>query len=170
MSVRRLTPSDAEPFQALRLRGLRECPTAFVSSFEEEADTPLAVVAERLATVEDGAVFGGFEGSSLRGVIGIQRERMAKLAHRAIVWGMYVAPEARRSGLGRRLLVRALEHAASDLRVRQVHLGVNAANAAAIALYRGVGFEVYGSEPDYLRVDGVLHDEYEMMRLIDVAR
>ena len=34
----------------------------------------------------------------------LERERHRKLAHKAFVWGMYVAPEARRTGVGRRLM------------------------------------------------------------------
>ncbi len=167
MSVRRLSPSDAEQFQALRLRGLQECPTAFASSYEEEVDTPLPVVAERLAPRPDGALFGWFEGVTLVGVVGVQREGMAKLAHRAMVWGMYVAPEARRGGVGRHLVVHALEYAARDLGVRQVHLGVTTENVAALTLYRGVGFEVYGTERGYLLIDGVLHDEHLMVLFVE---
>ncbi len=169
MTVRRLAPTDAEQFQALRLRGLRECPTAFASSFEEEVDTPLAHFAERLAPRRDGALFGWFDGSVLRGVVGVQREGMAKLAHRAIIWGMYVAPEARRSGVGRHLAVHALEYAARDLGVRQVHLGVTTDNEAALTLYRSVGFAVYGTEPGYLSIDGDLHDEHLMVHVIESA-
>jgi RimJ/RimL family protein N-acetyltransferase len=45
----------------------------------------------------------------------------------------------------------------------QVTLGVNTANAAAIALYKSVGFEPFGLERGFMRVDGVLHDELHMV-------
>lgn len=164
MTVRRLIPADAEQFQAVRLRGLRDHPSAFASSHAEEASTPLAVVAERLAHKPDGAIFGWFAGPALQGVVGIRREGMAKLAHKAYIWGMYVVPEARKAGAGRSLLMHALEYASAELGVRQVNLGVNTRNEAAIALYRRVGFEVYGTEREFLLVDGVLYDEHHMVR------
>ncbi|MBL8520868.1 MAG: GNAT family N-acetyltransferase [Betaproteobacteria bacterium] len=163
MTVRRLLPSDAEQFQSVRLCGLQECPSAFASSHEEEVGTPLEVVAQRLAHKPDGAIFGWFAGPALRGVVGVQREGMSKLAHKAYIWGMYVAPDARRSGVGQELLVHALAYARDELGVRQVNLGVNTQNAAAISLYRRVGFEVYGTEREFLLVDGVLHDEHHMV-------
>ena len=163
MTVRRLIPADAEQFQAVRLRGLREHPSAFASSHDEEVSRPLAVVAERLAHKPDGAIFGWFVGSALQGVVGVRREEMAKLAHKAYIWGMYVVPEARRAGAGQELLVHALGYARATLGVRQVNLGVNTRNEAAIALYRRVGFEIYGTEREFLLVDGVLHDEYHMV-------
>jgi RimJ/RimL family protein N-acetyltransferase len=44
-----------------------------------------------------------------------------------------------------------------------VTLGVNTANTAAIALYESVGFEKFGLERGFLRVNGVLHDELHMV-------
>ena len=36
-------------------------------------------------------------------------------------------------------------------------------NTAAIALYRRLGFVEYGREPGYIMLDGVLHDDYQMV-------
>lgn len=160
---RRLGPDDAAAFQALRLRGLLECPAAFASSHADEAALPLEDVAKRLEPTPASAVFfGAFDGAVLAGVVGLVRERDRKLAHKGFVWGMYVAPEARRHGTGAALLAHALGHAADAWQLRQVNLGVNAANAAALALYRRLGFERYGVERDFLCVDGVFHDEVQM--------
>ncbi len=95
MHIRALAPSDAAAFQALRLRGLRECPEAFASSYEEEVDTPLVEIEKRLQPKNDSAVFGAFKDSELLALVGLQREGMAKLAHKSFIWGVYVAPEAR---------------------------------------------------------------------------
>ena len=48
METRILLAADAAAFQALRLEGLRDSPTAFTSSYQEECDLPLLHVAERL--------------------------------------------------------------------------------------------------------------------------
>jgi len=160
-AVRLLAPDDAAAFQALRLRGLLECPEAFSSSHAEEVDTPLQIVSDRLAALPDSAVFGYFSDEKLQGVVGIARERRRKLGHKAIIWGMYVAPESRLQGIGRHLVERALLHA-RDLGVRTVNLGVNTRNTPAIALYEAMGFKTYGMERGFLMVDGVLHDEHLM--------
>ena len=164
MEIRLLLADDAEVFQELRLLALRECPTAFSSSYEEECDIPLTSVAESLAPAPDSAVFGAFDDGRLVGVVGLQRERHRKLSHKAFVWGVYVAPAFRKRGLGRRLLRAALDHAAAMPGLRQVSLGVNVANSAAIALYESLGFQPYGIEKGFLLVDGVLHDEIHMSR------
>ena len=65
MLFRALTPEDAAAFQALRLRGLQECPEAFASSYEEEVDTPLSEIENRLQLKDDSVIFGSFQRSTL---------------------------------------------------------------------------------------------------------
>ena len=88
MELRVLQPDDAAAFRALRLAALRECPTAFSSSYEEECDIPLGQAAERLAPNENRAVFGAFDEERLVGTLGIYRESQRKLAHKAVIWGV----------------------------------------------------------------------------------
>jgi RimJ/RimL family protein N-acetyltransferase len=168
MAIRVLLPEDAPAFQALRLRGLLEIPSAFTSSHAEEAHTPIPVVAHRITPTADGVVLGAFQADKLVGAVGIQREDQRQIAHKAILWGMYVAPEGRRNGIGRTLVIRALDFAAKELRVRTVNLGVNAENAAAIALYESLGFATYGTEPDFLMINDQLHDEHLMQKVVAV--
>lgn len=165
VEIRELAPPDAGAFQALRLEGLVECPSAFASSHEEEIETPIAAVAERLAGAADRCVIGAFQGRDLVGIVGLERMRKKKLAHKAHIWGMYVAPHARRRRVGHALVVRALERAASMRGVLQVTLGVNASNRPALALYEALGFEPFGLERGFLLLDGVLHDEIHMARV-----
>jgi ribosomal protein S18 acetylase RimI-like enzyme len=163
MHIRALVPSDAPAFQALRLRGLQECPEAFASSYEEEVDTPLEEIENRLQPKSDSAIFGAFHGSMLCALLGLQRESMAKLAHKSFIWGVYVAPETRGRGVGVQILSHALSHAVAVLGTRQVNLGVNTKNSAAVALYKKLGFVEYGLERGFLCVGGVLQDEYQMV-------
>lgn len=163
MLIRRLLPLDAGEFQALRLQGLRECPTAFASSYEEECDEALSVTAERLAANPMRGMFGAFSGSTLVGVIGLQREEMRKLDHKALIWGMYVAPEFRRMGIARQLVDQALKNAFAMPGVRQVNLSVNAANVPAVALYETVGFKPFGVERGFMVVNGAVHNEIHMV-------
>ncbi len=163
MLLRLLTPEDAAAFQALRLRGLQECPEAFASSYEEEASTLPAEIERRLEPKADSAIVGAFQHGELVGLSGVQREGMAKLAHKAFIWGVYVAPQARGHGVGTRVVSHALNYASETLGVKQVNLGVNTRNTAAIELYKKLGFVQYGLERGFLLVGGVLHDEYQMV-------
>jgi ribosomal protein S18 acetylase RimI-like enzyme len=163
VTIRRLRTVDAPAYRALRLAGLREAPSAFGSSFEEERDLPLSVFEARLADAADAGFFGAFDRGELVGIVGLGRESRAKLLHRGNLFSVMVAPQARRRGVARALVLEALALARSAPGMRQLTLCVNAGNAGAIALYGSLGFEAFGREPDALLVDGVLHDEIHMM-------
>ena len=169
MAIRRLTPSDSSCYQALRLAALRDAPSAFGSSYEEEKDFPPDFIRSRLAAKPDGGVFGAFEGTSLLGLVALVRDKGQKRAHKALIFGMYVTPVARGKGTGRALLLEALALARSVPAIRQVNLSVNAGNAPAIHLYESAGFKAYGREPAALFVDGELHDEIHMILQLTAA-
>ena len=74
---------------------------------------------------------------------------VAQVRYRWSVWwdaedcwleDLYVAPEARREGLGRTLVEAVIERA-RERGCRRVELDVNSENPAAIALYRSLGFD-----------------------------
>ncbi len=161
--VRQLDSNDAAVFQELRLDGLHAEPTAFASSYEEECDRSLPEVASRLVADNMGAVFGAFRDSELVGITGVRREEHSKLSHKAFLWGVFVNLESRQQGVGRKLVAAALDFGFKTLNVRQINLGVNAANVPAISLYESLGFKSFGLERGFLMVDGVLHDEIMMV-------
>lgn len=70
------------------------------------------------------------------------------VAGEAHIHNLAVAPEARRRGLGRRLLAQALEVVARK-GARVVHLEVRDGNAAARALYGAMGFREVGKRGAY---------------------
>ena len=162
MLIRRLTPADASAFQALRLAALKDTPSAFGSSYEEEKDFPASAIEGRLAIKPDDGAFGAFDNDTLVGLVALGREGMNKLAHKALIWGMYVKPEARDKGIARALLHEALTLARSVPEVKQVNLCVNASNAGAIHLYESAGFKAFGREPGAMFVNGELLDEIHM--------
>lgn len=161
--IRPLGPADAAAYRALRLRSLREDPTAFAASVEEEEALPASAFLERVTGLPDRAQFGAFDGDTLVGMLGLIREPKAKLRHKANLVGVYVAHEARRRGVAGQLVAEAMRHAFEVMRVRQVNLGVHAGNRPAIALYRRAGFETFGIEKACLIVNGVPLDEMHMV-------
>lgn len=162
MHIRRLAPSDSTALQALRLAALRDAPSAFHASYEEEKEFPVSATEEQLKTAPDRGIFGAFEDVVLVGIVALGRERMRKLQHKAFIWSMYISPEHRGKGTGRALLLEALKLARSVPALLQVNLGVNASNVPAIRLYESVGFKRYGLEAGAISIDGALHDELHM--------
>ena len=85
------------------------------------------------------------------GCVGLDREQRIKAHHKATIIGMYVAPEYARRGVARALLEALLAHARStDLSL--LVLTVTQGNTAAETLYRDVGFQSYGVEPNAIKV------------------
>jgi ribosomal protein S18 acetylase RimI-like enzyme len=154
MQIRRLEVSDAPVYRALRLRGLREHPDAFTSSFEEENLRSPAETEKRLAATSDTLMWGAFVEGTLAGVVGMTREKRLKNRHKATLAAMYVAPEYGGRGLGL-ALVDTVVQAAKAAGLELLVLTVTEGNRQAAALYERAGFAAFGIEPDAIRVNGV---------------
>jgi len=113
-------------------------------------------------------MFGAFAELALVGVVGLGRETHQKLAHKGFIRGMFVRPDLRNRGMGRRLLDHTIAHARSPLGLRQLTLTVTASNRPAIALYESAGFTQFGLEPRALLVDGVFFDDLHMVKMLGV--
>ncbi|WP_207540385.1 GNAT family N-acetyltransferase [Sabulicella rubraurantiaca] len=157
--IRGILPQDVSRYRKLRLDGLRAHPEAFGASWEEEAAQPLAWFAESL---ERNIIFGGVsaETSELIGIVGFHVPDSAKQRHKGVLWGMYVEPRARGTGLGAALVTRVLQQALGT--VEQVRLTVVVTNKVAIRLYERAGFEKYGLERRALKIGEEYHDEVLM--------
>lgn len=143
VAVRRLRAEDWPEFRALRLRALATDPLAFGSTREAEAGRPESRWRESAlrgagSSAEATWVAVGPEGRLL-GMAGLfAREGRFHL------WGMWVAPEARRRGVGRRLLDPLLRWAHAQDPSAEVVLEVNPVQESAVRLYRSAGFERTG--------------------------
>ena len=144
--VRRLKPADAEKYRQIRLAGLQNSPEAFGSTFESESLRPLRSFAERLGS---SAVFGAFRGGELVGIAGFAIREGAKEAHKGLLWGMYVRPDARKCGVGRRLVEAVIDFAREHVEILQ--LSVVSDNEPARRLYARLGFVEYGLERNSLK-------------------
>lgn len=162
MIIRKLTTDDAEAFVKVRRRGLEEVPLAFGASPEDDRFRTPDAFRELMGIGDDNVVFGAFD-PDLVGVVGIYRDHHVKARHKMHIWGMYVAPEARQRGVGRKLIDAAIEHARHAPDVEWVNLGVSSTTPAAQALYEGAGFQQWGTEPDALRDGDESGDEIWMI-------
>ncbi|MCZ8254270.1 MAG: GNAT family N-acetyltransferase [Polaromonas sp.] len=154
MQIRRLEVSDAPVYRELRLRGLRDHPDAFTSSFEEESQRSVAETEKRLSPTSDTLMWGAFVEGTLAGVVGMTRETRLKNRHKATLVAMYVAPEFGGQGLGL-ALVNTVIQAAKASGIELLILTVTDTNRQATALYTRAGFTSFGIEPDAIRVNGV---------------
>jgi RimJ/RimL family protein N-acetyltransferase len=157
--IRRLLPAESATYREIRLEALRLAPEAFSSDLVRESAEPTNWFAARLA---DAAVFGAFAGDDLVGIAGFFARQGRKEKHKGVLVGMYVRPEVRRNGIGRRLAEAVIAHACREVEVLQ--LSVVNSNEGARRLYASLGFVEYGLEKDALQDEGRYWDEVLMAK------
>ncbi|WP_043302694.1 GNAT family N-acetyltransferase, partial [Burkholderia humptydooensis] len=96
VEIRRLFAAHAADYRAIRLAALRDAPEAFGSTYDAEAERSLAAFAQRL---DSSIVFGAYVDGAIAGMAGFKRLDGAKERHKGFLWGVYVAPAARRLGV-----------------------------------------------------------------------
>ena len=159
METRLIEPSDAEALRTLRIRAVKEYPSAFAASLEEETALSIDEVAKQLSDGHSYSFWWGvFDNSSLIGALHVFRYQRPKVNHKAMLGGMYVVREYQKRGIGRMLLEDAISFVKTLDGVEMITLAVTVGNDTARKLYLSAGFIPFGIEPRYIRVDYTYHD------------
>jgi ribosomal protein S18 acetylase RimI-like enzyme len=164
MHIRLLESNHAAIYRNLRLEALQSHPEAFSSSYEEEKEIPLEIFESRLKE-QHSFTYGAFDNEQLIGVVTLVLEKKNKLKHRANIVAMYVDPQKRRFGIGKSLMLEAINKAKAIEGIVQIYLGVTSNNEPAKKLYYSLGFETYGKDKRALKIDSTYFDD-ELMVLV----
>jgi GNAT superfamily N-acetyltransferase len=164
ITIRVMNEADVLLLREVRLRALLDTPVAFGSTYAREAAFFEEQWRERACSwAREGVsrTLLAFEGDSCCGIVAgfVHRE----IAGRVCVVSMWVAPEVRRRGLGRRL-IGEIEQWARQVGAREIMLDVNETNHAAIELYRRCGFSLTGHSWPY--PNDVSLKELEMVKRV----
>jgi ribosomal protein S18 acetylase RimI-like enzyme len=157
----KLPPEQWQRYREIRLEALREEPQAFGSSYAEMEQRSDTYWQERLADAAQGEtsrLLFAQEGERLIGMIGAFYDETQENAH---IISVYVSKAARGKGVGKALMASILSELGKKAGMRNVVLGVNQEQTAAVALYRQFGFEV-ASELEEVQGDGKEHRGYVM--------
>lgn len=148
ITIERITLGSALVFKDVRLRALQEAPTAFSSTYVKESAFLDDEWKKRAMRWSSGASAGflAFDGDRGCGMVFSFAEELDP--QRAQVVSMWVAPEVRREGVGKRLLETVLEWARGR-EMRDVKLMVTSVNHGAIAFYERLGFRMTGKTEVY---------------------
>lgn len=166
-TIRLLQRNDVEAYRKLRLLALQESPYSFGSTFEEEVSLTEEEMTQRLGDGENNWVMGAFaEDGPLVGMVGFFRQQKERTRHKGEVWGMYIHPEARGAGLGRKLMKALLAYARTLEGLEQIQLAAVAGNEGAYRLYTALGFQSYGKEPRAAKINGEYQDDVMMVRFL----
>lgn len=146
IEIKRADAADAERLRELRLTTMRDAPYAFSSWYERERRRPDEFW-QRLASESEhgssGATFVAVDEGDWIGLAGVFADDVDRSC--VCVWGMWVAPHVRRSGVGRRLICAirgwAVEHGMETLRLS---VSDSELSEPARLFYESLGFVATG--------------------------
>ena len=155
-----ISSQNATAFKEVRLRALKDSPSAFGSTYDGEvqlSDTDWRERAEQWSG-ERSAAYLAMEGATPRGIIGVFLHKDD--ATRAVLVSMWVAPERRRQNVGHILIGTVCKWARAQ-NACALHLMVTSNNEAAIAFYQRLGFAMTGYTEPYPNDPALI--EHEMV-------
>jgi len=163
MIARQLVASEADAFHALWLEGLRAYPEAFLLTEGEAMNVSLAQIS---SAMEAGTHWGVVQSDTIVAIASLRRMIPVQASHSAELGPFYVTPSVQGQGAAR-LLLDTVKNFARAQGVKQIELCVDVQNQRANALYEAAGFEVFGTRPRSVIVNGVARDDHLMLCLLD---
>jgi len=160
LALRRATLADAEPLAAMfddlaTVSGTTQMPYANLTLWQQRlsqsAEGRLMLVAE--------------QGGAVVGCAGLHADAHGEAREHVRNIGLTVAPGAQGRGIGRRLLAELVDYADNWANIARLMLTVYTDNAAAIHLYRSLGFVMEGTHKRYAFRNGQWKDAHAMARL-----
>jgi ribosomal protein S18 acetylase RimI-like enzyme len=142
-----ITPTLASQYKAVRLRALKDTPSAFGSTYASESQFTEADWQQRAANLCTHRSIGymAHEDDYCGIAVSFLNEQDPQQAE---LMSMWVAPEQRRTGTGH-LLVDAIESWARSRGAQNLQLMVTSNNVAAISFYQRLGFTPTGRTEPY---------------------
>jgi len=159
VAVCRLDADDWQAYRSIRLAMLQESPSAFGSTHEEAASFDEQLWRQRLT---DNVVLLAHVGPAPAGSA-VYSEYGTTDPGDCALYGMWVDPDHRRSGVARALVDAVVDRARAAGKLR-VLLHVVADNASAKSLYEGLGFVATGASIPHAHDAGLT--VIEMARLL----
>lgn len=145
--IERITPAQWKLLRELRLAALLDAPDAFGQSYEDAVRQPESDWRQTAEAASHGDRRAWFIGRDDAGqAVGIVQARR-RPPDDCLLFSMWVAPLARRSGAGR-ALVQAVDDWGATWGATRVVLWVIAGNESAMRFYDRIGFHAQQTGPD----------------------
>ncbi|HZW55808.1 MAG TPA: N-acetyltransferase [Nitrososphaerales archaeon] len=161
IEVKVLSPERWMEARELRLKALKTDPTAFGSSYEEEESLSETEWRRRMWN----ALFAVADDKPVGSITYLFSDKV-KSRHIARIYGVYVDPDHRRQGIGKKLLQSALDGIRENKNAVKVQLMVNKEQHAAVKLYEDLGFLTVGQLKKEIKVGERYYDELIMEKML----
>ncbi len=169
MDIRRLNLDDLDEYFEIRLKALQVSPAAFLSSYEEEKLKGKGYFETYLSNTDHNRVIlAAVLQNKIAATIGLYKEDKIKNQHKAQIWGMFVDPIHRGTGIGSQLLDFAINFAKNNMNAETLSLSVESSNKSAIKLYESRGFKLWGTEPKAIKIGNQFLDDNHMVLIFNL--
>lgn len=156
VKIRKLLASDLLSFKQLRLEALQTNPESFGSHYARELAFSEQDFAVRIAANDQKFVLGAFDDAQLVAIAGFYM-----VEDIGNIWGVFTTPEYRGQRISKQMMVKIIDQAKANPKVSKIQLGVTSKSAAALGLYKAVGFMTYNIE-----ADAIVHGEFSMCEIL----
>lgn len=163
ITLHRITPQLTDRYKVIRLRALHDSPMAFGSTFTRESAFSGDDWAQRARNLDDHQAVGYIAvaaGADCGIAVCFLNQANPACAN---LFSMWVAPEARRAGIGE-LLVREICAWATKRKATHLALMVTSSNSGAAKFYERLGFTKTGRTEPYPNDASMI--EHELIRPI----
>ena len=149
-----LKEDEWEKLKEIRLEALKGDPIAFGSAYEEEINRPESHWRSRIP-----CAIIAFDNQKVVGLMSYKDEDRVKTKHKSGIYSVYVSPEYRGKGVGKKLLTETLRRIKLNPDIIKINLTVNPLQTSAVKLYESFGFKAVGTLSKELLIDGAYYDE-----------
>jgi RimJ/RimL family protein N-acetyltransferase len=143
---------------------LKNFPTNFTSNYQDEKTKEKLFFQPHIEQSDtNNFVIGAFHNNSLVGISGFNRHEREKRNHSGIIIQVYVTPEYQRKNIGQNIIKATLDEAFKIDGIEQIEIDVIAINENAEKVYKKIGFEEYGLQKNFLKINNTYYDHKMMM-------
>ena len=168
ITISKLNIDEWPKYKALRLEALKNEPSSFGSSYEDNLKSPDDLWREQLQKShngEGGVMFFAKKGDKLVGMIGAFWQDKEKTRHIGNIFGVYVSSDYRGKGIGKQLMEVILNYLDAMPQIEKIKLGVVTRQIPALKMYEKYGFKHIGKLKKELKVGDDYYDEYLMEKV-----
>ena len=149
MIFRLLNINDISIYKELKCFSLKESPLAFSDSYEDELlknDSDYESELKIIGLPAESFVFGAFsESKELIGFVKFKRDKRTKARHKATLHALYIKPQFRGNGIGKKIIDGLYKTIALLQGLEQIHLWVLISDTSVVKFYESCGFLSQGA-------------------------